>query len=107
VTIKQTIRKLQRGLKRLETKGWTQGWFARDKYGVRVEPTSPKAVCFCVLGAVDEDPAARNALQDTLNRSPKTRHLYVANFNDTQRTVGPVLTLFRKTIKRLEQEAAK
>lgn len=36
----------------LETKGWAQNAFARDKDGKPVMPNSDVAVCFCVLGAI-------------------------------------------------------
>lgn len=36
----------------IDEKGWTQGAHARDDRGVIVETESPKAVCFCVSGAL-------------------------------------------------------
>ena len=37
---------------RLIRAGWTKGTFARDKAGQGVNPISPQATCFCVLGAL-------------------------------------------------------
>lgn len=34
-----------------EPEHWTQGWFARDKYGMQCQPASKEAVCFCLTGA--------------------------------------------------------
>lgn len=44
---------LERAADLIEPEGaWTQGWFARDKEGEEVNITSPRAVCFCALGAI-------------------------------------------------------
>lgn len=31
---------------------WTQGEFARSEKGLSVQPTSPRATCFCSVGAI-------------------------------------------------------
>lgn len=36
----------------VEHVGWTQGELAKDKYGCKVEYSSPKAACFCGEGAL-------------------------------------------------------
>lgn len=43
---------LRKARKLIATTGHTKGTFARNKYRHRVDPTSPSAVKFCVLGAI-------------------------------------------------------
>jgi hypothetical protein len=31
---------------------WTQGTFARDQYGLEVDPSHEDAVCWCAIGAI-------------------------------------------------------
>ena len=33
-------------------KGWCQRAFAKNKYGIKVTPHDPSAVCFCMVGAI-------------------------------------------------------
>lgn len=37
----------------LETKGWTQGAFARDANGISISDDEESAVCFCTIGALN------------------------------------------------------
>jgi hypothetical protein len=48
----KTVTVLKRAKKLIETKGWTQGWFAKDRGGTQVNYDSANAVCFCIAGAV-------------------------------------------------------
>lgn len=42
---------LKTGLELLETKGWTQGTYARDRYGLSAYRPE-QATCFCGIGAI-------------------------------------------------------
>ena len=37
-----------------DPKHWTQGWYAKDVEGLNVGPSTPKAVCWCSLGAIQK-----------------------------------------------------
>lgn len=43
---------LRKARKVLQTRGWTKGELARNKYRHKVDPTSPSAVKFCAYGAI-------------------------------------------------------
>jgi hypothetical protein len=42
---------LKQGLELLETKGWTQGTYARDRYGLSAYRPE-QAACYCGIGAI-------------------------------------------------------
>jgi hypothetical protein len=96
-----------------DPKRWTQSNYAKNKNRSSVDPTSPKAVCWCALGALqkvvnilyqnsrsdknlhsDEYHEIRELLADQAGERPHV-------FNDTH-THSEVLDLFDRTIKSLE-----
>lgn len=101
--MKSTLDYLREGRALIATKGWTQGQFARDDRGAPVGPASPRATCFCGLGAIlavraktladlDAQAAAHEALRRTAGRD-------FALFNDAPgRTVDDVLAKFDAAI---------
>lgn len=54
-----------------DPKAWTQGQFARDADGQACEPTSDKAVCFCLMGAMRKVTGVSSAYH---HDSPYQRH---------------------------------
>ena len=89
----------------LIAKGWTQSMSARDVSGEPVRPTSPRAVCFCTLGALNR------ATDDELARSDNCMRLlriaigclFIHEWNDAHgRTQEEVLAAFDKAIAACE-----
>lgn len=95
---------------------WTKNTMARDANGGDVDDTSPRATCWCSLGAVNraayeltdsyswmardiEASAAKEALRYTLHALHGDDRIAV--FNDTH-THAEVLNLFDETINRLK-----
>jgi hypothetical protein len=82
-------------------RGWCRYVRARDAAGNPVEPTSEQAVAWCAGGALiaagsPDDERYRRAefrrLEDAIDCS------WVANFNDLQETVEPILAAFDRAI---------
>jgi len=46
---------LERAAKLIETKGWTQGSYARDANGEAVSILDKNAECFCIIGALSHE----------------------------------------------------
>ena len=52
----QILDTLIKGKQRIsDPKNWTQGAYARDKFGVECSSGDEAAVCFCALGAIEND----------------------------------------------------
>lgn len=80
MTVSQTAKRV---CNVLGTKGrWTQGVPARDAEGTSVQPTSPKAVCWCIAGATQcvTTYAERVMFYDAFHM---VHHQSVSRFNDT------------------------
>lgn len=87
---------------------WTQGEYAKSEKGRRVQPTSPRATCFCSVGAVlratgskDEffwmiDNEQREEAIDILSEAMNVEH--VPLFNDTH-THAEVMAAWDEAIK--------
>lgn len=77
---------------------WTQGTYSKSESGDSVYPRNPAAVCWCLLGAIDEvydvgDPRkkAYEAMQKTIDKCMLTM------WNDApERTHAEVLAAVRK-----------
>lgn len=101
---------LRRARDLLLTKGWTQGAFARNKYGRSITALSRDAVCYCAYGAIDR--ASRRgkgdlaeASCDLLRRAARFRSS-TSKWNDRRgRTKREVLRAFAKAIRIGEREA--
>ena len=54
----------------LVTKGWTQGESAKDKDGYCVPSYSPRATCYCLIGAIEKVAPSWDGLEarDALRR---------------------------------------
>lgn len=86
---------------------WTQRAYARDKGGCIVGSEDPRAVCWCLFGALlklgrirppqDMDGAARRLAAEA--------ECPVSSFNDS-RTHADVLRLLDRTIRKAEAEGA-
>jgi hypothetical protein len=89
-----------------DPKSWKQGTYAKDAKGNTVQPTDPKATCWCLVGAArkvlaDTPVSARPALGPVLLGMGSTMHDLVS-FNDyRQRTHAEVVALLDETITRL------
>jgi hypothetical protein len=81
-------------------RGWCRGVLARDETGIsEVDPTSARTVAWCIYGAMD----AAGVPVDSSH--PAYRRLMgaiggecVADFNNRQETVEPVLAAFDRAI---------
>jgi hypothetical protein len=109
----ETIEMLRKARGFLE-RGWAQGSFAVDAEGEKVVPGDDSACAWCVQGSLlaasNWKASAETELITTVlleysrkGRSPESAS--IVKWNDTPgRTKEEVLTLFDKTIERLESE---
>lgn len=84
-------------------KGWTQGWFATAADGSRVDAADPKAVKFCMLGAMQKCAQGQKSMEVYFEARNalilSVPHRDVPNFNDAGcRTLEEVLERFDKAI---------
>jgi hypothetical protein len=84
-------------------RGWCRDKGAIDENGVEVHPTSPRAIAWCALGALDA--AGIPYLYHQHGPHPAYQRLKVAigeerpmDFNARQETSGPVLAVFDRAI---------
>jgi hypothetical protein len=80
---------------------WTKGWFARTEAGEKVAPRDPRAVCWCVEGALCKIlnlPTITTAGVDARNELECAYDLD-ATYNDN-RTHADVLALLKRAIER-------
>lgn len=86
---------------------WTQGWYAKTNEGLEVESDHPKAVCWCLRGAIDKRvkhcSAAYNevlqAFEEALGYAYDNCSLHFVGWNDTPgRTVGEVIELCDRVV---------
>jgi hypothetical protein len=88
---------------------WTREAFAKDAKGIRVQPDSAEAVCWCSAGALRKHDSVRNGT--AINELGKTVFAIhgtysIPTFNDARRTThAEVLHVFDMTIVRLESES--
>jgi hypothetical protein len=99
-TREETLAVLRKGLERVKH-GWTQGTCARDADGRICNCRSDAAASWCAYGATETDFDAGCALDDTLEAQGWDKgHV---NYNDMRgRTQAEIVTLFERTIARLE-----
>jgi len=93
-----------------DSKRWTRGWYARDKYGHRKMWNSDNAVRYCSMGAVHKVAGNRhpNAIM-YLNRIINPLHpddIIVVGYNDNH-THKDILEMFDKAIDLCEKENKK
>lgn len=87
--------------------GWTQYAFAKDDVGATVNSSSPNAVCWCSLGAINasiemtgEYDAAKNVLSRVAGEN-------IGVWNDAPgRTQAEVLALFDRAIAECESQVS-
>ncbi len=106
---------IERAMEIIE-RGWTRGDLARDANGYPVAVASPAACTFCAVGAISRatrelsdryDPVVQYEVCTKvreLGLPPREKGSQITSFNDRQKRVGPVLTAFRRTIKRLKNQ---
>jgi hypothetical protein len=84
-----------------ETK-WTQNCNARDKDETPINPNSPEAVCFCLIGAIHvcyPDPQDHNDVYDKIQNQIRTKYLipFISDWNDSsERTFEEVKEVIDK-----------
>lgn len=88
---------LKRAKNLLITKGWTRRYEARDAHSHAVPYDSPRAARFCIIGAccavsATESFPARQILCEVAGNG-------LATFNDSQKSVKPILEVFDEAIK--------
>jgi hypothetical protein len=96
---------LRAARKRIEDPAhWTKGTFARDSDGFAVKVESPRAVCFCAIGAVYAAFGKGDIVgaRDYLDGAAGMR--VVVDIND-HGTHADVLALFDRAIALAEREA--
>lgn len=70
-----------------DPKHWTKGSFAINKNGNRVDPSSDKAFCFCMVGAIYRTGSDRNKESEAINvLSTQTTGGAILVFNDSPTT---------------------
>ena len=121
---------LERARDLIEQKGWTQNTLAKDKMGYMIDPDSPDAACFCLLGAMiaseaqlwsekvykdqkELNWAVNNAffhLDRTMSTHEKIpcdiipRRVALSNWQDQEkRTKQEVLSLFHEAINTIDR----
>jgi hypothetical protein len=87
-----------------DPKGWRQGTYAKDAKGNTVDPNSPSATCWCLVGAArrvlaNTPPSARPSLGPVLLGMGSTMQ-DVVRFND-KRSHTEVVALLDDAITRL------
>lgn len=89
---------------------WTRGELARDARGDDVPPLSPRAHCFCAVGALARATKLRTDTVDSARIMNQIRRVcgidFLSDYNDSH-THAEVLAMFDKTIRALEKEEAK
>lgn len=90
------------------TKGWTQYARARRRDGNAVDPSSPEACSWCMLGALQKVmPVAETRLValDAIYSSMVTQFIPITTFNDhDNRTQGQVLQTINNAITYQQQK---
>jgi hypothetical protein len=83
--------------------GWTQGWFARDSAGKRVEIEDENASCYCLSGSLfDKDtlPTELVKARMLLNSALPRQYDNIVQFNDDRHTQKEdVINLLDKAIE--------
>jgi hypothetical protein len=116
-----------RGLKTIIGNGWCQFSAAHDEDGYEIDPTSPRAVCFCLLGGMTHhlerfgiisDQQAmerRQAMQNEILKHPAVAPfaanepgvVAISNYNDApHRTKTSVEMMLLETIERVKLQHA-
>jgi len=85
-----------------DPKRWTQEYCGRTAEGTPITVPSPKAVCFCIMGAIFQTKGTEyaNELEDHLNASPLLDGVSYVHFNDTH-THAEVLALLDERLNAL------
>lgn len=82
-------------------RGWCRGALARDTTGIAVNPISNRAVAWCPNGALVAAGVSRETylIDAAIRRLTDAMGGYcIADFDDHQKTVGPVLAAFDRAI---------
>lgn len=104
------VRKILVAARALIAKGWTQGCFARDENGRPTPFGGPKAVCFCMSGALSHV-SALNGSQPNMKAiellQAEIGHPWLAPWNDEKgRTQAEVLAVYDAAIAKFDGQAA-
>lgn len=109
MNVLETLKAVRRRLEKPEA--WTKGSNARDEDGLSRDPSSPKAVCWCLNGAIWREStvrgftllADRDRVRDALGFRMYTD---VAEWNDEEyRTHAEVLARIDQAIEKVSREA--
>jgi hypothetical protein len=77
---------LEEAAQLIEKKGWTQGFAAQDAHGRTVDPKSPEAVCYCLvgaLGAAATSEVSQGHLYELLTKANKDTFAHPYNLGQT------------------------
>lgn len=90
--------------------GWTKGDYAKDKNGAAIDPRELEAHSFCAYGARIRATHDLNSSQSPTYRATNALDAAagkdIVDFNDAQRSKGPVLKAFDRAIAKLEASNA-
>ena len=96
-TPKQTVKAILLGAAVLVEKGWTQWRFAADEQGVVVSPESPRAVCWCAVGAIRRAGVNTTLVREAKDAFKELTHFPISTWNDHhKRTAAEVADALRK-----------
>jgi hypothetical protein len=88
-------------------RGWTQGVYARNSTGAKVNPESEEATCWCAVGAIPRFVRGEHVHSEAMAALrwaiPVNQCVDVVGFNDADTaTQSDVLALFDRAIAALE-----
>ena len=93
-----------------DPKHWTQGWYAQDAKGHRTVPSTPKAVCWCSIGALDKVAREENTYSPKLEAakyltkvSAECGYSGIPDFNDSS-SHETVMKAWDKAIKLAKED---
>ena len=93
-----------------DPKHWTQGWYAKTAKGQSTEPSAPRAVCWCSVGALEKVAYEENtystrfgAMWYLLDVSVECGYTGISDFNDNS-SHKVVMKAWDKAIKLAKED---
>lgn len=93
-----------------DPKHWTQGWYAKDAKGHSTVPSTPNAVCWCSVGAIDKVAREENTYSPKLEAakyltkvSAECGYSGIPDFNDSS-SHETVMKAWDKAIKLAKED---
>lgn len=89
---------------------WTKGVVARDQFGIKTDPSSEAAVCWCSIGALlraigSDGPEADRLIKESASKLRKAAHCIVIGAWNDEVTHPEVLAAFDTAIATEEARA--